>query len=163
MIRLGSILRVIAVEQTRQQIGDGGSSSADEYGLDGTAQPARTDDSSLEGAEDGERNQSDDHGEFEGERVVGDEHVWEQGDESAGDVGEGDGERRAVGAVGSGLLETELKAHHEVDPGGGILLEGLEHRRSAGSRNGVLLEDMVDFLLLVASALDDLTLLSLFF
>ncbi len=55
-----------------------------------------------------------------------DEHVGQQRDEAAGDVGEGDGEGGAVGAVGGGFFEAEFEAHHEVDPGGGVLFERCE-------------------------------------
>ena len=63
-----------------------------------------------------------------------------------------------MGAIGGGLFEAELEAHHEVDPGGGVLLERVENRGGAGAVDGVLLEDLVDLFFFVAGAFDDLAL-----
>ncbi len=86
------------------------------------------------------------------------EHVGQQRDETAGDVGCGDGEGGAVGAVGGGFFEAEFEAHHEVDPGGGVLFQRLEDGRCAGAVDGVVLEDLVDLFFFVVGALDDFAL-----
>ncbi len=151
---------VCAVEEAGEGVGCGGGDASDEGGLGGAAKPAGSDDLSFEGSEDGQGHESDDDGELEGFEVAGDEHVGEQRNKAAGDVGEGDGEGGTMGAVGGGLFEAQLEAHHEVDPGGGVLLEGCEDGRGAGAIDAVLLEDLVDLFLFVMGALDDLALFS---
>ena len=66
-----------------------------------------------------------------------------------------------MGAVGGGLFEAEFEAHHEVDPGGGILFERGEDGSGAGAVDGVLLEDLVDLFFFVVGAFDDLALFAL--
>ena len=146
------------VEDAGEQVGGGGGGASDEGGLDGAAERAGAYELAFDGSEDGEGDEGDDDGELEGCEAVCEEHVGEQGDETAGDVGEGDGESGAVGAVGGGLFEAELEAHHEVDPGGGVLFECGEDGSGGGAVDGVLLEDFVDLFFFVVGALDDFAL-----
>ena len=62
-----------------------------------------------------------------------------------------------------GLFKAELKAHHEVDPGGRVLFERIENGCGAGAVDRVLFEDLVDLFFFVAGALDDLALFALSF
>jgi hypothetical protein len=86
------------------------------------------------------------------------EHVGEQRDEAAGDVGGGDSEGGTMGSVGGGFFEAELEAHHEIDPCGGVLFQRVQDRGGAGAVDGILLEYLVDLLLFVVGAFDDLAL-----
>jgi hypothetical protein len=148
----------VGVEEAGEGVGYGGGGSANGDGLDGAAEPAGADELSFQRTEDGQGQKGDDDGELEGGEVVRDEHVGEQGDDAARDVGAGDGKGRAMGAVGGRLFEAELEAHHEVDPGGGVLLERGEDGGGRGAVDGILLEDLVDLLFFVAGAFDDLAL-----
>jgi hypothetical protein len=153
----------VGVEETGEGVGDGGGGSSYGDGLDSAAEPAGAYEFAFEGSEDCESEEGDDDGEFKGGEVVGDEHVGEQRDEATGDVGEGDGEGGAMGAIGCGFFEAEFEAHHEVDPGGGVLFKGVEDGGGAGAVYGVLLEDLVDLFFFVAGALNDLALFALTF
>jgi hypothetical protein len=148
----------VGVEEAGEGVGDGGGGSSDGDGLDGAAKPASAYELSFQRAEDSEGEKGDDDGELESGEVVGDQHVREQGDEAAGNVRAGDGECGAMGSVGGWLFEAKLEAHHEVDPGGGVLLERGENGSGGGAVDRVLLEDRVDLFFFVVGALDDLAL-----
>ena len=117
------------------------------------------------------------HGEFEGggcggderrdqdiaaiERIrAADEHIRYEWDEASGDVAGGNSKGGAAGATGGGLFQAQLEAHHEIDVGGVVLLQGGEHRRGGLAGDGILVEDLVDLLGLVVGAGDDFLLLA---
>lgn len=156
-------LRVLAVEEAGQGEGCGCGDASDEGGLDGTAKPTCANELSFEGSEEGQGCKGDDDGELEGFAVARDEHVGEQRDKATGDVRGSDGESGAMGAVGGRFFEAKLEAHHEVDPGGGVVFEGCEDGLSAGAVDAVLLEDLVDLFFFVAGTLDDLALFAMAF
>lgn len=60
-----------------------------------------------------------------------------------------------MGAVVGGELEAKLEAHHEIDVGFGVLLQGMEDGGGGLAGDAVLLEDFVDFLGFVVGAVDD--------
>lgn len=151
-------LWVIAVEETGQGVGNGGSSPADGDGLDGAAEPSRAYELSFERAEEGEGDEGDDNGQLERGQVVAYQHVREQRDDAPGDVGTGDGKCRTVGTVCRRLFKAKLKAHHEVDPLFRVLFKRSEDRSGGGAVNRILLEDLVDLFFFVVGALDDLAL-----
>ena len=68
-----------------------------------------------------------------------------------------------MGLVWGWLFEPQFKAHHEVDPSGGILLERGEDGFGVCAGDVVLLEDLVDLFFFVARALDDLALFAVAF
>ena len=154
-------LHMSCVEETREAECDGCCCASDESGLDGAAKPAGAYEFAFEGAEDGEGCEGNDRGEFECLEVVFDQHVGKQGDKASGDIGPGDGERGADCAAGGGFFEAEFEAHHEIDPGGGILFEGVENGGGAGAVDLILLEDGVDLFLFVVGAVDDFALFAL--
>ena len=143
------------VEKMGDEVGDRGGRASDADGLEGAAEDTAAEQTAFKGAEEGEGDQRDQNGDTEGRKVVFDEHVGPERDEAAGDVGEGDGKGGAAGLGGCRLFEAELKAHHEVDPGVGVGLEREEDGFGAGAGDVVLLEDLVDFFLLVAGAFED--------
>src|SRR6185437_10856788 len=149
---------MIRVQQARQEVSGTGGSSADKRGLDRTAQPAGPDELSFEGSEDGKSDERDDDGKPERGKIVAHEHVGKQRDEATGDIRGCDGKSGTVGSIRSRLFESELEAHHEVDPGGRILFEGGQNGCGTGSVDGVLLEDLVDLFFFVLGALDNLAL-----
>lgn len=112
-----------AVESVGDAEGDGGCGGSDADSLESAAEGSAAEETSLEGAEDGEGEQGDDDGDAECDGAIGDDHIGQERDKASGDVGEGDGEGRAVGLVLCGLFEAEFEAHHEVNPSGGVLLE----------------------------------------
>ncbi len=140
------------------EVSDGRGSATDGDGLEGTAKGSAAEETALESAEEGEGNQGDNDGDAEGGEVIRKEHVGDERDEAACDVGEGDGEGGAVGLVSGGFFEAEFEAHHEVDPGGGVLFERGEDGFGAEAGDVVGLEDLVDLLFFVAGAFDDLAL-----
>src|SRR5579875_2616135 len=140
----GSLSSRVRVEQAGEKVGCRGGRTADSDSLDCAAQPTRADELAFERSEDSQCEQCDEHGELKCGRVVADQHVWKQRDKASGDVGRSNGQGRAVGPVGGRLFEAKLEAHHEIDPGGGVLFERGENRRSAGAVNRVLLKDLVD-------------------
>src|SRR3989442_10174234 len=95
----------------------GGCESADERGLVGAAYRPRAREPALEVAEaqqgDGRR---DDGKRQPGPRVLSEE-VRRQRDESTGDVRAADRQGADQRALRVRLLQPELEAHHEVDPG----------------------------------------------
>jgi len=139
-------------EDAGKGVGGGGGGSADGDGLEGAAKPASAHQLAFERAEDSQSQKRDDYGEFEGFYGVAYEHVGKQGDDAAGDVGGGDGEGGAVGSVVGGLFEAELEAHHEIDPGGGVLFQRVEDWRCAGPVDGVVFEYLVDLFFFVVGA-----------
>ena len=66
-----------------------------------------------------------------------------------------------MGAGGGGFFKTEFEAHHEVDPGGGVLFEGVEDGCGGGAVDGIVLEDFVDLFFFIVGALDDFALFAL--
>ena len=66
-----------------------------------------------------------------------------------------------MGAGGGGFFEAEFEAHHEVDPGGGVLFEGVEDRCGGCAVDRVLLEDFVDLFFFIMGALDYFALFAL--
>lgn len=149
------------VEEIGEEEGGGGGGSSDGDGLDGATEPSGTDKFAFDGSEESEGDEGDNDGELEGLDAIVNKDIGEEGDKAARDVGDSDGEGRAAGAIGGWLFEAEFESHHEVDPGGGVLLECGEDGRSAGAIDGVLLENHVDFFFFVVGSLDDLTLFSL--
>ena len=65
--------------------------------------------------------------------------------------------------MSAGCFEAEFEAHHEVDPGGGVLFESGEYGSSGDAVDGVLLKDVVDFFFFVVRAINDLSFFALTF
>ena len=151
----------VGVKKASETVGRCSGDATDECGLDGAAEPTGSDEHTFDSTEDGEGEQGDCDRELECFGGVGDKDVGEQRNEAAHDVGDGDGEGGTMGAVGGGFFKAEFEAHHEVDPGGGVLLEGIEDGCGSGTINVVLLEDLIDLFFFVAGAFDDLSLFPL--
>jgi hypothetical protein len=147
---------VSCVEEAGEGVSDCCGCASDEGGLDGAAEPAGAQELSFEAAEDGQGGESDDRGEFKRFQIVVDEHVGEKRDHASGDVRRGDGESGADGAASRRFFEAQLEAHHEVDPGGGVLLESCDDGGGTGAVDCVVAEDLVDLFFFVVGALDDL-------
>lgn len=152
-----------AIEKVGDAEGDGRGCAADADGLEGAAEGSAAEEAAFERTEDSEGEQGDDDGDAQSGGALGDDHVGQERDEAAGDVGDGDGEGGAVGLVFGGFFEAEFEAHHEVDPGFGILFEGGEDGFGVGAGDVVLVEDLEDLLFLVVGALDDLALFAVAF
>src|SRR5271169_4117629 len=112
--------------------GEGGSGgeAADEDRLERAAHGPRAGEAALHVSEECQGRERDRNGGGEAGAHVRVDEVGAEGDEAARDVGAGDGQGAGDGAPWVGLLETELEAHHEIDPRLGAPAERTDDRRA---------------------------------
>src|SRR5574341_1891729 len=111
--------------------------AADQHGLQRTSCRRRSREAAFQVAEGSQRYEGDHHGEHQRGLRGGEHNVRPQRDETPGDVGAADRERAGEGALRIGLLEAQLKSHHEIDPRVWALAQRLNDGRALLVRQAI--------------------------